>query len=271
MSGDMRDDMTQTPMTQAPMLSIVTVCFNAAATIGDTLDSVRAQKREGVEYVVVDGASSDGTVAIVQGCGDLVDRFESEPDAGIFDAMNKGARLSTGRMLWFLNADDRLEPGALDAVLECLHGAGGPAQPIVAGHTRRVDRDGTTLAVDRYVGPGLRPAEPAHTFAHPSTVMPRTLFERLSGFDASLRIAGDYDLFWRAMALGSPVTVLDRVLVAMRVGGVSSDTAPLATRIRHELEVISIQHRHAGALVAARCHLTRVGRFARARLGGAGG
>jgi glycosyltransferase involved in cell wall biosynthesis len=258
-------------MTQAPILSIVTVCFNAAATIGDTLDSVRAQKREGVEYVVVDGASTDGTIAIVQGCDDLVDRFASEPDAGIFDAMNKGARLSTGRMLWFLNADDRLEPGALDAVLECLHEAGGPAQPIVAGHTRRVDRDGTTLAVDRYVGPGLRPAEPAHTFAHPSTVMPRALFERLSGFDASLRIAGDYDLFWRAMALGSPVTVLDRVLVAMRVGGVSSDTAPLATRIRHELEVISIQHRHAGALVAARCHLTRVGRFARARLGGAGG
>ncbi len=256
-------------MTESPILSIVTVCFNAAATIGQTLESVREQKREGVEYVVIDGASSDDTGAIVRRSGDVVDCFVSEPDAGIFDAMNKGARRSTGRMLWFLNADDRLEPGALAAVLERLHEAGPGSDALVAGHTRRVDRAGSTLAIDRYVGPGVRAGEPSHTFAHPSTIMPRALFERLAGFDASLRIAGDYDLFWRAMALGASVSVLDRVLVAMRVGGVSSDTAPLATRIRHEFEVISIQHRHAGALVAARCHLTRVGRFARARLGGA--
>jgi hypothetical protein len=96
--------------------------------------------------------------------------------------------------------------------------------------------------------------------------MPRPLFERLEGFDASLRIAGDYDLFWRAMALGSSVCVLDGVLVAMRVGGASSNTAPLATRIRHEVEVITIQFRHAGALAAARGHLIRLCRFARTRL-----
>lgn len=260
-----------------PLLSLVTVCRNAARTIGDTFASVRAQRGPEVEYVVIDGGSDDGTVELIRRDAGTIDAWVSEPDRGIFDAMNKGARRSTGRNLWFLNADDRLEPGALSEVLVRLREAAGDGTReggrvgageggvILAGRTRRVDDDGTTLAIDRHVAPGTRAGEPAHTFAHPSTIMPRALFDRLGGFDPSLRIAGDYDLLWRAMSLHTPVIELDRVLTVMRAGGVSSGDAPLAMRVRHELEVIAIQRRHAGVAAAARGHLVRLGRFLGAR------
>ncbi|MFN7643263.1 MAG: glycosyltransferase family 2 protein [Burkholderiales bacterium] len=266
-----------------PLLSLVTVCRNAARTIGDTFASVRAQRSPEVEYVVIDGGSDDGTVELIRREAGTIDAWVSEPDRGIFDAMNKGARRSTGRNLWFLNADDRLESGALSEVLDRLREAAGDGAReggrvgageggvILAGRTRRVDDDGTTLAIDRHVAPGTRAGEPAHTFAHPSTIMPRALFDRLGGFDPSLRIAGDYDLLWRAMSLHTPVIELDRVLTVMRAGGVSSGDAPLAMRVRHELEVLAIQRRHAGVAAAARGHLVRLGRFLGARAAGPGG
>ncbi|MCX7227964.1 MAG: glycosyltransferase family 2 protein [Burkholderiales bacterium] len=270
-----------------PLLSLVTVCRNAARTIGDTFASVRAQRGPEVEYVVIDGGSDDGTVELIRREAGIIDAWVSEPDRGIFDAMNKGARRSTGRNLWFLNADDRLEPGALSEVLDRLRDAAGDGAReggreggsvgageggvILAGRTRRVDDDGTTLAIDRHVAPGTRAGEPAHTFAHPSTIMPRALFDRLGGFDPSLRIAGDYDLLWRAMSLHTPVIELDRVLTVMRAGGVSSGDAPLAMRVRHELEVIAVQRRHAGVAAAARGHLVRLGRLLGARAAAPGG
>jgi glycosyltransferase involved in cell wall biosynthesis len=251
-----------------PLLSIVTVCFNAAATIGDTLASVGAQRCPGVEHVIVDGGSDDGTVELVRRASDSVAAWVSEPDAGIFDAMNKGARLARGRFLWFVNADDRLEPGAVDAVVARLRDGGDPAETILVGETRRIDADGMPTRIDRYQPPKPRDGEPAHAFPHPSTIIPRGLFERLGGFDPRLRIAGDYDLLWRAALLPVPVVTLERVLVAMREGGVSSSSAPLRVRARHEFEVASIQARHAGPLSAARCHLIRLRRVLVRGLGG---
>src|SRR5690606_16858841 len=87
-------------------ISIVTVCFNAEETIVDTLRSVEAQQHQDVEHIVVDGASRDGTVQLVQSQAARVARFVSEPDRGLYDAMNKGIALATGDVIAFLNADD---------------------------------------------------------------------------------------------------------------------------------------------------------------------
>ena len=87
-------------------LSIVTVCYNAAATITDTITSVRQQQHEPIEYIVVDGKSTDGTVQVIRANESKIDRWISEPDKGIYDAMNKGIAMATGDVVGILNSDD---------------------------------------------------------------------------------------------------------------------------------------------------------------------
>ena len=89
-----------------PKITVITVCFNSAATLGDTLRSVANQSWPNVEHIVIDGASKDATQEVVAHYGAHVARFISEPDRGIYDAMNKGVRVATGDVIGFLNADD---------------------------------------------------------------------------------------------------------------------------------------------------------------------
>lgn len=100
-----------------PLLSVITVCRNAQATIEKTLDSVAAEKSATIEYIVVDGASTDATLSLIKARAGLVDRLISEPDTGIYNAMNKGAAMATGGYVCYLNADDAYLPGVLSALL----------------------------------------------------------------------------------------------------------------------------------------------------------
>ncbi len=93
-----------------PTISVITATRNARTLLAGAIDSVRAQPTDLCEFVVVDGASTDGTVELLRDSADAVDRWLSEPDAGIYDALNKGVRLARGRWICFLGADDRLEP-----------------------------------------------------------------------------------------------------------------------------------------------------------------
>ena len=94
------------------LISIVTVVWNAEATIARTLRSVAAVKAQDIEYIIVDGLSTDGTLGIIHSFGALVDRLISERDTGIFNAMNKGAAAASGRFILFINADDELAPAS---------------------------------------------------------------------------------------------------------------------------------------------------------------
>ena len=87
-------------------ISIVTVCYNSVLTIRDTIDSVLSQDYPNVEYIIVDGGSTDGTMDIVRGFSDKIDVIISEPDHGIYDAMNKGIEAASGEFVGFLNSDD---------------------------------------------------------------------------------------------------------------------------------------------------------------------
>ncbi|TAL71749.1 MAG: glycosyltransferase, partial [Bacteroidetes bacterium] len=91
---------------QIPIVSIVTVSFNSFKTISLTIDSVLNQTYHNIEYIVIDSGSTDGTVDLIKSYGGRIDRFISEPDKGIYDAINKGIRLSTGEIIGILNSDD---------------------------------------------------------------------------------------------------------------------------------------------------------------------
>ena len=171
------------------LLTIITVTKNCVATINRTLDSVSAVKRPGVEYVVVDSVSTDGTLEAIRARGSLVDRLVSEPDSGIYIAMNKGVRLAKGSYVLFINGDDALVADGFAAVMDAM--SQGRDSIICA----------TTL-----VGELMSPVETrCQTFAvavfqfysHPSSFVHRELLLH-NPFREDLRIVSDYDFFLRA-------------------------------------------------------------------------
>ena len=106
-------------------VTVITVCRNSEETLPDTLRSVAEQSLPGVEHIVVDGASTDATAEVVRRHGDHVAKFVSEPDHGIYDAMNKGLCLATGDLVAFLNADDRYaDAGVLQRFARAVHAEG---------------------------------------------------------------------------------------------------------------------------------------------------
>ena len=197
---------------ERPILTVVTVCRNALALLRPTVESVLEQRTPAIEYWIVDGASEDGTRDYLAGLSARGVRWVSEPDRGIADAMNKGARLATGRWVAHLHAGDRYLPGALHGFLAS---AGSPAD-VLCGSILKDEERGET----RY-----RP-EPARlrwdmTIHHPATFTRREVFEEIGGFDERYPNAMDYDFFLRAFARGKRFEILPETVARMASGGQS--------------------------------------------------
>lgn len=106
-------------MNKGPKISIITACYNSEQTIEQTIQSVLGQTYENIEYIIIDGASTDRTMEVVEKYRDKIDKIVSEPDEGIYDAFNKGVSKSTGTIVHFLNAGDYyLDNGVLETILE---------------------------------------------------------------------------------------------------------------------------------------------------------
>ncbi|MEJ0067153.1 MAG: glycosyltransferase family 2 protein [Caulobacteraceae bacterium] len=181
-------------------ISVVTVCRNSAKTIGRTLESFFAQDHEDRELIVVDGASTDETLSIVKSFP--ADRMTliSEPDAGLYDAMNKGLRTFTGDAVGFLNSDDRFhDHRALSAIAAGLEDA-----DIVYGDLDVVAPDDEGRVVRRWRSTPFRPGAFRYGWMppHPTFYCRRPVVKRTGLFDPRYRIASDYDFMLRAMELG---------------------------------------------------------------------
>jgi len=172
-----------------PLLTIVTVTKNCNATLERTLKSVSAVKTADVEYVVVDGASTDGTVELIINSGNLVDRFISEPDSGIYNAMNKGIDLATGKYILFINGDDELVPEGFPIVLPLLKDG---QKDVIAAKTLVVESE--SLHVNLIANPWQLYF--FNTIPHPSTFVLTDILRKYR-FREDLKIASDYDLFLR--------------------------------------------------------------------------
>ncbi len=196
----------------APILSVVTICRNVLPALRRTVDSVLPAP-PGVEYVVVDGASTDGTAAYLEGLRARGVRVLSEPDRGISDAMNKGVRLASGTWVAHLHADDTYLPGALEQVAALLRE---DDADIVCGAIVKTERRGEVVCQS---DPSL--LEWDMTINHPATFVRRALFERLGGFDTGLRNAMDYDFFLRARLGGARFRTVTLPVTRMTWGGQS--------------------------------------------------
>lgn len=224
-------------------ITVITVCYNSAAHIAGALASLDAQRWPDIEHIVVDGASADATLAVLAAHARPWRHVVSEPDRGIYDAMNKGLARATGDVIGFLNADDCLaDPLALSRVAQaCLAGA-----RAVYGDLQYVTAGGRVLRHWRSGGYHPRRLAWGWMPPHPTFYAHRTCFEALGGFDADFRIAGDYELMLRFLRRGGVQPVyLPQVQVRMLSGGVSNRSPGSLLRKSGE-DLRALRRHHAG-------------------------
>lgn len=204
-------------------VSIVTVCYNAAETIADTLRSVRQQTYHNIEHIVVDGGSVDNTLAVVAAEGAHVVKIVSERDCGIYDAMNKGLALATGEVVGFLNSDDVLAHA--DVVKIIAQTMANSVIDACYGDLVYVARDDTNKVVRYWKSKTYRHGlfDRGWVPAHPTFYARRVLYQNYGNFDLGMQLAADFDILLRFFE-GHQITstYIPEVLVRMRLGGATN-------------------------------------------------
>lgn len=204
-------------------ISVITACLNCRDTIGEALESVWSQSHHDVESVVVDGGSTDGTVEVLHQYGDRLAVMISEPDTGIYDALNKGLRRATGEVVGFLHADDLFaDREVLSRIAAAFEE---PETEAIYGDLDYVRKSEPDRVVRHWKAGEFSPSKLRWGWMppHPTFYVRRLVYERLGAFDTSYGIAADYDCILRFLFKGGVVPVyISKVLVKMRVGGASN-------------------------------------------------
>jgi glycosyltransferase involved in cell wall biosynthesis len=223
-----------------PRITVVTPSFNRAEYLEETLMSVVHQDYPNLEYIVIDGGSTDGSAEIIQRHASNLAYWVSERDAGPADAIRKGFDRATGSILAWLNSDDTYQPGTLAAVAEAF--GSGQTADVVYGNMYWVSASGDFLAEKRqapFWKPGYQYG--GADLQQPATFWKRDLYVRSGGIDPSFQAAFDTDLFFRFIELGARFHHIDTFLASFRVhpGQISELHLEAA---RSEVERIRAQH-----------------------------
>jgi glycosyltransferase involved in cell wall biosynthesis len=204
-------------------ISIITATYNCAAVVTDCLTSIAGQAHTDVEHVVIDGASTDGTLDILQANSDSLAVLVSEPDEGIYDALNKGIARASGEVVGLLHADDVYADS--EALAQVAGAFADPEVDAVYGDLVYVSKSDPSHVIRDWRAGAFSPARLRWGWMppHPTLFLRRSLYERFGLFDTRYRIAADYDLMLRVLSqLSGKVVYLPKVLVRMRMGGVSN-------------------------------------------------
>lgn len=218
-------------------ISIVTVCFNSAETIRDTIESVLSQSYKNIEYIVVDGASKDGTLDIVSAYGGRISKVISEPDRGIYDAMNKGVVAATGDFVGVLNSDDIFaDVNVIKSLV--MHLQSNPGADAAYADLVFVERNNINFVTRKYSSAGFSPWKIRFGFMipHPTFYARRQLFSTLGSYKLGYRVSADFELMARFFSRGVKMTRHSAVMVKMREGGIS--TTGFWWRIHQNLEIV---------------------------------
>jgi glycosyltransferase involved in cell wall biosynthesis len=227
----------ETAEVEQPLVSIVTVALNRAASIGRTIESVLGQSYRPIEHVVIDGGSRDGTVEVIGRYADWLAYWVSEPDRGISDAFNKGLARTRGALIGLVNADDWLAPEQIATGVAALRRSGADfvfgdlVYHAAGGGSRFRIRGDPDYA--RAIGRGMPDVN------HPTLLARRAVYERVGGFDPDLRFAMDYDWLLRAHRAGFRGCYEPALVGHMTLAGVSDRRFRLAFA---EVREIAIRH-----------------------------
>jgi glycosyltransferase involved in cell wall biosynthesis len=226
-----------------PKISVITVVHNGAATVEDTIYSVAAQDYPRIEHIIIDGASTDGTLDIVRRHREKFAAFRSEPDRGMYDAMNKGLSMATGDIIGFLNADDAyVDNTILKQVAELFSD---DTVDACYADLIYVDKDNPEKVVrywrSRPYESGL--FERGWMPAHPTFFVRRGVYEKYGGYDLDYRLQSDFELTMRFMAINNIRSIYSpKIFVRMRMGGESNKN--LANIVKGNLEAFRACRKH---------------------------
>lgn len=207
--------------------SIITIAYNSGNTIERTIRSVQAQTFKDYEYVIVDGGSSDETLSIVKRYEPLFGgrmKWKSEPDNGIYDAMNKGIERSSGEIIGIVNSDDWLEPDALRIVADCYKDKDPSCSCVCCGWMNFHYSDSTMQVLKTDKEQFAQKAKTCEMggVRHPATFVPKSVYEAHGVFDTNLKILADTDLIVRYYKAGVEFIFPNKVVTNMSDGGVSN-------------------------------------------------
>lgn len=197
-------------------VSIVTVSYNSVDTIEQTICSVLRQSYQNIEYIIIDGQSTDGTIDIIAKYRKCISYFVSEPDEGLYYAMNKGIQQATGDIIGIINSDDWYEPDAVERAVNCLTYND---VELAYGRKRVIFENGIKKDVEK------QPIENTWykpTVPHSTVFVKSKLYRRYGLFDTKYKIAADYELILRFYANGVRFGYIDAIITNFRNGGIST-------------------------------------------------
>lgn len=217
-------------------VSIITVCYNSGKTIEDTINSVASQTYRDIEYIIIDGGSTDSTNDIIKRYSGDVDVYLSEKDEGLYDAMNKGIKMATGDVVGFLNSDDFYcsENSVADLmsgfISEDIDGVYSDLVYVQEKDTSKVTR----LYSSKIYNPSL--IKFGLMLPHPTFYVKRDVYKTCGLYKNTYRVAADFELIARCVLNGVRLNRVPKVTVKMREGGISS--SGLMWRVHQNVEIV---------------------------------
>jgi glycosyltransferase len=220
-------------------ISVITAVYNNESHIEAAINSVLSQTYKNIEYIIIDGASTDGTCDIIKKYEDKIDKFISEPDKGIYDALNKGISLATGDAVGFLHSDDLYNNNnVLELIADKFKETSADS---IYGNLVYVDKEDTEKIV-RFWDSGefnFKKLKRGWMVPHPTFYVKREVYNKYGAFDCSFRIAADYDSILRFLGKEQISTAyIPEVLIKMRLGGISNKYSRLLKKSREDLKAM---------------------------------
>jgi glycosyltransferase involved in cell wall biosynthesis len=250
-------------------ISVITVAFNSAKTVADTLTSVAMQTHPDIEHLIIDGASSDGTVEIVRMHASAQTRLISESDRGIYDAMNKGIALASGEVIGFLNSDDfYANASVLAKIADAFQDS---AVDVCYGDLVYVSQDNSRV-VRYWKSKPFAKGDFAKGWCppHPTFFIRESALQRLGMFDLSFKLAADFEFMLRYLESGDIKSVyIPHVLVRMRLGGATNQSWSNVWKQNKEIFMAFEKNNTSISTLSFCAHklLNRISQYVSARLG----
>ncbi|GHT75655.1 hypothetical protein AGMMS50262_11610 [Bacteroidia bacterium] len=203
-----------------PLISIITVTYNAQDFLEQTMQSVFAQTYSNIEYLIIDGCSQDNTVSIIKKQESKLSYWVSEKDLGVYDAMNKGIRLCKGELIGMINASDYYAPNAVELVVnEYLSNN---SDGIFHGNINMLNADGSFFKLKK-PDTDLSELYKGISLFHPTFFVSKSIYEKQGLYDIRYKIAADFDFALRCYLAGVHFYYIDNVISNFRLGGLSSN------------------------------------------------
>lgn len=229
---DFQDIVLKAKVAELPLISIITVVYNGAKTIEQTILSVIQQPYQNKEYIIIDGGSTDGTVDLIKNYESYLTYWTSEHDDGIYDAMNKGIKHAKGELVGIINADDWYEENIFTQIANQYIATG--SDHVIYGLLRIFQND----EFYSMVGNSIRILH-EDTIMHPTCFIPMKFYHAFGTYDSTYKYSADYDLILRYVNNGVKFSFIEKPIANFRRGGISSipcaEKEKYKVRFRHHL------------------------------------